>query len=171
MPYATAAELVESTQRAIALPGGTLDDFDADELEGHIRDGFWNARLDGVLTGYTEADGVFTPEMGDIDAALLRFWTTYGILFNRFTDLDTLFRAQAGPVEFETQRSAQLLRDLLADLKARKKELLDRLAEDGRAPATYVGMIDAAAAALAQPWHTLSNHAANFDFAGDPNGV
>jgi hypothetical protein len=55
-------DFIESLKREVNPPG--TDDFpDAleDEWVGNLSDAFWEARLDGLLTPYTETDGVVTP--------------------------------------------------------------------------------------------------------------
>ncbi len=139
-------DLVESLKREIASPGeyeATFPNSTDDSLVGSLSDAFWEARLDGLLVGFVEGDGVVTPITGTTDLSrdlqqLIVFYAGYKILFNVLRGIQTSFRAKAGPVEFETQQSASALTEILKELKFRRNLLLTRLTEIGAIPSYYV---------------------------------
>jgi mannitol/fructose-specific phosphotransferase system IIA component len=50
-------------------------------------------------------------------------------------------RSVAGPVEFEVQKSANTLRDILKELQVRRSLILTRLSDYGSIPTAYVDAI------------------------------
>jgi hypothetical protein len=141
------ADYVDSLKREV-IPMGTnlFADVNEDVWIGHLSDAFWEARLDGFLTGYVaDADGVVTPESGTTDLdrryiALVVLYAGIRVLRNRILNMNTGFRAKAGPVEFEQQNSATMLAEMLKQLRATKDRILDELDE---AEATSVLYLDA----------------------------
>jgi hypothetical protein len=141
------ADYVDSLKREVIPMGTTLfADVNEDVWIGHLSDAFWEARLDGFLTGYVaDADGVVTPESGTTDLdrryiALVVLYAGIRVLRNRILNMNTGFRAKAGPVEFEQQNSATMLAEMLKQLRATKDRILDELDE---AEATSVLYLDA----------------------------
>lgn len=130
-------DLIEDLQSEVSPPGTNMfSNATDDEWLSNLRNGFWNARIDGILAGYTEEDGeIITDNDGDDMPRDLQqvivFYAGYRILFNSLRQIGTLFRAKAGPVEYETQNSAQLLKALLDDLIGRRNILLQRLSDLG----------------------------------------
>lgn len=134
------ASLVTSIKLEVSPPGtdlypGTTDD----EWIGRLANGFWNARIDGMLAGYVEADGEVFPESGTTDMPrdlqqVIVFVTAYGTVFQKLLNIRTQLKAKAGPVEFETQNSATVLRDLAQSLRDRYAILLRRLSDLGMVP-------------------------------------
>lgn len=131
-------DLVESVQREVNPPGGTIfPEAVEDDYLGFLQDAFWESTLDGLISGYAEADGIVTPVSGDEDLSrelqqLVVIYAGFKMLKNYLTNVRTTFRATAGPVEFETQQSANLLTELMKDLIARRNSLLARLSEQGQ---------------------------------------
>ncbi len=133
-------DLVEPVKLEVSPPGtdlypGTTDD----EWVGRLANGFWNARIDGMLAGYVEADGQVFPESGTTDMPrdlqqVIVFVTAYGVVFQKLLNIRTQLRAKAGSVEFETQNSATVLRDLAQSLRDRYAILLRRLSDLGMVP-------------------------------------
>ena len=143
------ADLVPALKLEVNPPGADLfpDATDA-EWEGRLANAFWNARLDGMLVGYIESDGLVSPTSGTTDMPrelqqLVVFLAAYDAIMLALRNLRTSFRAQAGPVEYEVQQSAQVLREIATDLRERRNALLGRLVSLGLAT-DYV--IDAVAA-------------------------
>lgn len=130
-------DLVPSLQRAVDNPDTPLDaTFTEEVMVGYLADGFWEARLQGLLAGYTEADGSIVTDNGGDDMPrelqqLVVFYGAIAIIANRLVRSNSVFRAKAGPVEFETQQSANLLRDILKDLYERRKYLIGKLSDLG----------------------------------------
>lgn len=115
-------------------------------LVGYLSDAFWEGKLYGFYGGYTEDDGVVTPESGSTDLdrtwqQLIVFYAAMKILENEYLNRQSLFRAVAGPVEYEVQYSAQLLRDHLATLQKRLEHLLDTLDSTYSSSFAYIDMI------------------------------
>lgn len=138
------ADLVPALKLEVNPPGADLFPTTTDtEWEERLRTGFWNARLDDLLTEYfVNDDYEIVPVSGTTDIPpelqqLVIFYTAFQVLFSRLMETQTVFRAQAGPVSYETQRSAQTLRELLLLLKERKAQLIDKLITSGYA-ADYV---------------------------------
>lgn len=139
------ADLVESLQREVSPPGNNL--FPAateDDLLGHLQDAFWEARLDGLLTEWVETDGEVSPiavsgrEIPRELQQLIVFYAGFRIVRNHLRGLTTSSsnRYKAGPVayETETQQSATVFRDLLAELRQKRDMLLTNLTALGVIP-------------------------------------
>lgn len=130
-------DLVLYLEAEVSPPGNDLfaDTLD-DEWIVRLANGFWNARLDGILEGYVEAEGEITPVSGDTDMPrdlqqVIVFYAAYETILLALRTLNTTFRAVAGPVEFETGQSAQVLRDIAQALKDKRNLLLSRLSDLG----------------------------------------
>lgn len=136
-------DLIESVQREVNPPGSTLfPDAVEDDYLGFLQDAFWETTLDGFIEGYTESDGLVSPTSGSTDLSrelqqLIVIYAGFKMLKNYLTNVKTQFRAQAGPVEYETQQSANLLTELMKDLIGRRNSLLARLSELGEIPSYY----------------------------------
>lgn len=139
-------DLVDSLKREVSVPGDFATVFpnstDGD-LSGALSDAFWDARLDGLIVGYTETDGLVTPTSGSVELTrdlqqLVVFYAGYRIVRNALRSISTSFRAKAGPVEYETQQAATQLTEILKDLQRRRMQLLERLSDLGQIPAFYV---------------------------------
>jgi len=139
--------LVEPLKREVQPPGSDLfPDSTDDDWLGSLTDAFWEVRLYGFLYGYEEnasarggdpafGEGIVTPHgveatyddptgWSDEDLSrelqqLVVLWAGWKIVLTRMSALQTLFRAQAGPVEYETQYAASVLKNVLDQLKAR----------------------------------------------------
>jgi hypothetical protein len=115
-----------------------------------LRNGFWNARLDGFLTGFTEnADGQSAgivsatqpsgAELDQIGIQLIIFYATLNTVTARLSQLNTTFRVSAGGgLSFETQFSSNVLRDLLKELTDRRKQLIQWMSQEGWIPIGYM---------------------------------
>lgn len=114
------------------------------ELADHLGDAFWEARLDGFMRGWRiDLNGTITREdgsPGDFPREKIALIVTYAavrILRLRIMNTEAHFKASAGPVEFETRQSAEVMRELLRQLQWRKEKLLEAM------EATDVSLIDA----------------------------
>ena len=128
------SEFTDSLRREVTPPGSDLfSDVSDDVFTGYLADAFWEARLDGFVKNWTcDVDGVVLPLTGteDLPRELVGLLVLYGgikILRNRIMNLNQRFSAKAGPVEYEVQNSANVLAELLRQLDARRKELLDEV--------------------------------------------
>lgn len=139
-------DLVESLMREVnPLGGDAFTNATEDMYLGYLQDAFWEARLDGitVLSAWDEADGSVTPiTVGGADITrdlqqLLVFIAGVRIIRNQLINLNTSFRAKAGPVEYETEQSGNLLIALLKDLQGQRNIILTRLSDVGAVPSYY----------------------------------
>lgn len=128
------SEFVDSLRREVTPPGSDLfSDVSDDVFTGYLSDAFWEARLDGFVASWTcDVDGVVTPITGDKEfpRELVGLLVLYGgikILRNRIMNLNQRFSAKAGPVEYTTENSASVLSELLRQLDARRKDLLEEV--------------------------------------------
>lgn len=146
-------ELAPALQREINPPGTEVITDDG-LLIDLLADAFWEARLDGLLAGYTVNDDFEIetinggPDMPRELQQLIVFYAGLRIIRNALRETSTLFRAKAGPVEFETQNSAQLLRDLFAELRAKRDFLLGQLTTLGLVSYAYIDMVQAREASI-----------------------
>lgn len=134
------SDLVPSLKREVSTPGTeetTFPDVADDNWLGYLSDAFWTARLDGLLAGYTELDGMVNPDMDRDLQQLVVLYAGMNILRNQLRSLNTTFRAKAGPVEYETQQAASVLKGLLDDMTARKRLILARLSDLNGATDTF----------------------------------
>lgn len=142
-------DLVESLKREVNVPGGdAFPDTDDVIFFGYLQDAFWEARLDGMLSGFTEdGNGSVTPTTtgaDDLTRELQQLVVLYAgirILRNELMRVQTLFRAKAGSVEYETQQSASVLKDLLGELQRRRAVVLERLSDLGVVEDYYIDAI------------------------------
>lgn len=131
-------DLIESLEREISPPGSNLyPDANEEILLGHLQDAFWEARLHGMLAGFTEADGQVSnlttdgDELGRDLQQLIVLYAGFRITLSQFQNLNTGFRAKAGPVEFETGKSAAQLKGVLDAIKERIGLVLRNLSTYG----------------------------------------
>ena len=142
-------DLVESLQREVSPPGTNLfPDAVDDDYFGHLQDSFWEVKLDGIeaFANYTESGGLVSPISGtsELTRDLQQLIVLYGgirIVRNAMRNINTLFRTKAGPVEYETQQSAQVLKSILDELAARRNFILNRLSDIGAVDTSYVDMV------------------------------
>jgi hypothetical protein len=143
------SDLVDSLKREVNAPGLTqLPDATDTQYLGNLQDGFWEAVLDGLIEGYTETDGIVTPVSGTTDLSrelqqLVVFYAGFRIVRNLMRDLKTAFKASAGPVSYETEQSANLLKSILDDLKGKRNFLLNRLSDLGAVNSVYIDALSA----------------------------
>jgi hypothetical protein len=128
-------DLVDSLKREVNPPGISLlpDAVDA-EYEGHLSDAFWELVQFGYISGFTEADGIITEDIATPVDDLTKEYQqliviSAGLRIMRLLilNLDTLFRSKAGPVEFEVQKSANALNNVLDHLQSRFNSIVARL--------------------------------------------
>lgn len=128
-------DLVEDMKAELTVPGtSSYATATTAQWIAKLRNAFWEARLDKVITGYDEEDGTITPTTGDTPLArelqqIIIFYAGLNVVKNRLMDLKTSFRAKAGQAEFERQQSTQALVALYKELVAKKKMLLEVYSE------------------------------------------
>lgn len=136
-------------------PLGTTVTADTSTLIEYLLDAFWEAKLDGFFPGHTADDeGTIVPigSAADLDrtaVALMVLFAGVKVLRNRILNTKTTFRAKAGAVEFEQGTSAAMLVEMLKQLQAMKKRILDQV--DNPQEITGVIVLDAYSARLFQP--------------------
>jgi len=143
------ADLVEFVRAEVDAPGE--DSFpeatDADWTL-QLQSSYWELVLDGILGvgDYTEVDGVLTPSTATADLPrdiqqLVVFYAGIRVIRNKLRTMGTLFRAKAGPVEYETQNSANVLKSILDELVRKRNLVLNRLSDLGAVDSVYVDMV------------------------------
>ncbi len=129
------ADLVDSLKREVNPPGESIFPNAVDsEYEGHLADGFWELVVAGYISGFVEADLIVTEDTATPTTDLTRqlqqliiIAAGMRIIRMKFLQQDTLFRAVAGSVEFETRKSAQALDSLLKNLQTRFDDIVSTL--------------------------------------------
>lgn len=133
------SDMRQMLRREVNVPGfEQLPDISSSELDGYIADGFWEARLAGILSDYTITDGseLVPPAAGAVikktsdDGNLEEQWQILVVMYAalkmlrlKALNLALNFKAVAGPVEYEQQVSATVLRAILESLERRVAEL------------------------------------------------
>ena len=136
------SNLIDSLRREVNPPGENLfPNATEDDLIGHLQDAFWEARLDGLLPEYTEDGGLVTPDLPRDLQQLVVFYAGFRIVRNHLRNLNVTFRSKAGAVEFETQKSANVFKELLLELKRKRDLILTRLSDIGKVDSYYVDAI------------------------------
>lgn len=128
------SSLRDMLRREVNVPGfEQLPDLSNTELDGYISDGFWEARLIGLLSDYTLTDGteMATPlgsvikltsdgsDLPEYFRILVVIVAGLKLIRLKALNLAVSIRAQAGPVEYEQQISATVLRAILESLERR----------------------------------------------------
>lgn len=150
------ATLIEPLQIEVQIPGGTAyADATDDDYLGYLINSFWEIRLYGFLMGFEEdvaarggppefAAGIVTPlgvdptyddpngyslaqDLPRDMQQLIVLWAAWKVALTNMASLNTVFRAKAGPVEYETQQAASVLKEVLDQLKSRILYLIDQL--------------------------------------------
>jgi len=123
----------DSLTRTVVPMGSSLpSSVTSTVLTQYLVDAFWEARLDGLLEGYTcDVSGSITPLEGteDLDrkwVSLIVLYAAIKILSNQILNTKSL-RAKAGPVEFEQTISATVLAEMLKQLRLTKNQILEEL--------------------------------------------
>jgi hypothetical protein len=150
------ATLIEPLQIEIQIPGGdAYASATEDDYLGYLINSFWEIRLYGLLAGFEEdvaarggppefAVGIITPlgvdpfyddptgysvteDLPRDLQQLIILWSAWKIALTNMASLNSVFRAKAGPVEYETQQAASVLTAVLDQLKSRILFLIDHL--------------------------------------------
>lgn len=124
-------DLIEDLRAEINPPGVDLyPTATDDDWINRLRNAFWEARIGGAFIGYRESDGLIAPVSG-IDELpreqqqLIILYAGLNVVLADFRNTQSAFKAKAGPVEYETQRSATLLKGVLDLLKTKLASALD----------------------------------------------
>jgi hypothetical protein len=133
-------ELIEPLRGRVNPPGTDLfPSATDDDWLVRLTNAFWDARLNGISSfmPFTESGGAISPlEDGDDDMSrtlqqLIVVYAAWRVVLARYTDIKTQFRAKAGPVEYEKQQSATVLKAVLDALRSEIDEINDNLSEYG----------------------------------------
>jgi len=142
------SDYVENLKREVSAPGLTqLPNATDAEYLGNLQDGFWESVLDGVITGFTESDGIVTnksaggADIGRDLVQLVVFYAGFRIVRNQLRDLKTSFKAKAGTVDYEIEQSANVLKAIMDDLTKRRSIVLARLGDIGSTHSYYFDQI------------------------------
>ena len=140
-------ELIPNLESAITIPGTTSPYAAATDEEWTLKlvNGFWQAVLEGVIEGYqVDEDGLISPISGDDNDTFSREYQQIVVIYAamntinaRLLNLPTNSRAQAGPVEYETNQAASVLTALLGELQNQKNIILQRISDLGSNTSTF----------------------------------
>jgi hypothetical protein len=158
--------LVDPLKREVMPPGADLfPDGTDDDFLGALTNAFWEIRLYGLVAGFEEnaaarggpaqfSDGIVTPlhaasgydapsgwsstDMGRELQQLIVLWAGWKVVLARMGSLNTLFRARAGPVEYEVQNAASVLKTILDQLKAQINLVIHNLSSYGASTSAVV---------------------------------
>lgn len=142
------SDYVSTVRREVTPPGSTTFSTVSDDVfVGYLADAFWEVKLDGFNEAFTcDADGIVIP-IDDPDAvnvsngfeattfnpatdmprdqvALVCLYAGIKIIRNKLLEQNTRIRAKAGPVEYESDFSANLLIEMLKELQSVRARLL-----------------------------------------------
>jgi len=143
-------DLTELLLAEVDAPGeNSFPDATDDDWLNNLRSAYWEIVLDGIIppNKYTESDGIITPTDPDGEdlardlQQLVVFYAGVRIIRNKLRVMNTTFRSKAGPVEFETQQSANVLRAILDELVRKRNIVLERLSDMGVADTHYIDMV------------------------------
>lgn len=150
------SDLTEDMKSELSVPG--VDSFtDATNAQwlAQLRNAFWEAVLDGIIVGYQETDGIVRPIDTSSEVPLPRdlqqvviYYAGLRILRNKMVDIKTKSKSVAGPVSFEVEQSAMVLKGLFDELVRRRKIWLERLSDIGATEAHYVDAVIARSSSL-----------------------
>lgn len=95
-----------------------------------LANAFWELRLSNLLSGYEEAEFIITPisgttDLGRAEQQLIVLFAAYSVALRAFQNVNSSFKAVAGPVEYEVQKSATTLKAVLDALKERLKAIVE----------------------------------------------
>lgn len=140
--------LVDNLKAEVNIPGGDAFPAAVDaDWEIRLLNAFWETVLDGLIVGYDmNDDGIVTPVTGTTDLnremqQLVIFYAGISVVRNALRTLSAVFRAKAGPVEFESQNAATVMKSIMDELVRKRNIVLLRLSDVGSAPSHYVDMV------------------------------
>lgn len=141
--------LVPNLKREVNPAGSSLFPNALDsEYVGHLADGFWELVLSGLITGYTESSNLITQDVATPTTELDRQYQQLiviiagiGMIRIKMIDIDILFSAKSGPVEFESRKSPIGLNTVLLNLQRRFDLLVLSLPNANVAPVFYSDII------------------------------
>lgn len=144
------SDLIDSLKREVSTPGNeetTYPGVSEDAWVGWLQDGFWEIYLDGFAQDYIVRDGLVRNRReggADIPGDMQQLIVLYAgirIIRNDLRQVQTTFRAKAGPVEYETAQSAQVLKAVLDELTRRRNLILKRLSDLEATDSYYIDAV------------------------------
>ena len=138
------ADLVEDVKSEMNVPGvDNYPDATDDQWVTQLRNAFWEVVLDGLISGYTESDGIVSPQSGTTELSrelqqLIVYYVGVRVAKAKLLELRTAFKAAAGPVKFEYEQSAGVMKELLQEYVRRRNFWLARLSDVGSVPSYYL---------------------------------
>src|SRR3954469_7589492 len=96
---------------------------DEDALVGSLADALGEVQLDGLLMTYEEVDGFVSPDVSRAQGSLLVLYAAVRFVRAELLNRPSNTRYEAPGVVADTSYGQNILRDVLADLKAKKKEV------------------------------------------------
>lgn len=144
---------LEDLVPALRVELGTTTD-STTALVTRLSNAFWEARLNGLFTDYREEDGLIVPISGTEDLGrdyqqLLVLYAAYAAMLTDFRNAQSQFSAKAGPVEYSTQRSVGVMKELLTAMRIRLQMVVDLIAADSASTAYIVDAMIARTEAMA----------------------
>ncbi len=134
-------ELVEAAQGEVSAPGEDLfPNATPAQWIVRLQGAFWTAKRAGMFANYRETDGTVvnvadpTVNLPREDQQIIVMYVAYNAIRNKMLNMKTMIRGQAGPVEGEIQRSANLLVALFKDLSARLEKIVTDIKDGGGTP-------------------------------------
>lgn len=148
------ADLTDSLKREVSPPGTDLyPDATDEEWEGHLRDAFWQGKMFGAFANFEEnaaensggdssfGEGIVTPVGAELGydtsddmvpelRQLVVLYAGYRVTLTSFQNVKAGFRTKAGPVEYEVQKSATLLKGVLDAIKEKIDTALAMLSDN-----------------------------------------
>jgi hypothetical protein len=134
--------LVPSLRRATSPPGVDLHPDATDAMfSGYVEDALWMAVLKGAISGYA-IDVVadphqivpVSPNSGDLPGELGQLiveFAALNVISGDLMNLQTTFKATAGPVSIDVQRSATVLVQVLKNIQSQLALSLEQIGKFG----------------------------------------
>lgn len=152
------SDLIPDLGVALTAPGQTdlYSTVDDDEWISRLKTAFWSAYNDGLIEGFScDEDGLVTPISGsatfgrDLQQIVI-FYCGLNKVQNELMQIKTRFRAKAGPVEYETEQSAGVLKALLDSLLKQRDDIMTRLSAINGVSTIYIDAVRQRDYALAE---------------------
>jgi|JI10StandDraft_1071094.scaffolds.fasta_scaffold397839_2 hypothetical protein len=143
-------ELIPDLEVTLSYPGqtATLEAVDPEEWLIRLRNAFWTAYLEGLITDYSCDDDGIVSHVSNANETFSRdmqqivvIYCGINVVQNQLMQIKTKFKAKAGPVEYETEQSASILKGLLDSYLKQKDLILDTLANQNLVSTYYVDAV------------------------------
>lgn len=137
-------DLVEDAKSELNAPGvDNYPDATNDQWVTQLKNAFWETVLDGLILNYTLSDTNVVPKSGTTDLSrdmqqLIIYYVGIRVAKAKLLELRTSFKSAAGPVKFEYEQSAGVMKELLAEYVRRRNLWLLRLSDIGSVPAYVI---------------------------------